>query len=170
VDQADRYRQLALLGRDAFLASAAPAALIRRRADDASDPLDRTGSGDRDLDAETQVAAAVGRRRSPQGVEVYPLAKKPGASFPDMITIGRTANNDIVLRDVTVSRLHAFFRRRDDRWVMADAGSKNGTAVEGEPLMPRREREVGSGTGVRIGDLELTFYTAAELFAVLSGK
>jgi len=169
VDQADRYRQLALLGKDVFLASAAPAALIRRRADD-SEVLDRTGSGDKDLDAETQVAAAVGRRRAPGGIEVFPLAKKPGASFPDMITIGRTANNDIVLRDVTVSRLHAFFRRRDDRWVVADAGSKNGTAVEGEPLLPRRERDVGSGTGVRIGDLELTFYTAVELFAVLSGK
>ncbi|MCE9577378.1 MAG: FHA domain-containing protein [Deltaproteobacteria bacterium] len=169
MDQADRYRQLALLGKEVFLASAAPAALIRRRAED-SEVLDRTGSGDKDLDAETQVAAAVGRRRAPGGIEVFPLAKKPGASFPDMITIGRTANNDIVLRDVTVSRLHAFFRRRDDRWVVADAGSKNGTAVEGEPLLPRRERDVGSGTGVRIGDLELTFYTAVDLYAVLSGK
>ena len=167
MDQADRYRQLALLGRDAFLATSAPAALVRKRGEDSGD-RDVEGSGE--LDAETQVAQQVTKRRNPTSVEVYPLAKKPGASFPDMITVGRTGNNDVVLRDVTVSRLHAFFRRRDERWVLADAGSKNGTAVDGDPLQPRRERDLASGTPVRIGDLELTFYLAPDLFDVLGGR
>jgi len=168
VDQADRYRQLALLGKDAFLATAAPAALVRRRNEDSADADLDMPSGE--LDAETQVAAQVTQRRHPSGIEVYPLAKKPGASFPDMITIGRTANNDVVLRDVTVSRLHAFFRHRDHRWMLADAGSKNGTSVDGDALPPRRERDVQSGTPIRIGDLELTFYSATDLFDLLGGR
>ncbi len=169
MDQADHYLQLALLGLDAFVASAAPAALVRARPDAGSDDDDISHESSVDLESETMVAPITGDRKRLAKVEIYPLAKKPGASFPDMITVGRTANNDIVLRDVTVSRLHAFFRHRDKKWVVADGGSKNGTRLDGVALEPRRERDVGSGQVVRIGDLELTFYTAAALFHVIGG-
>jgi pSer/pThr/pTyr-binding forkhead associated (FHA) protein len=169
VDQSERYLQLALLGRSAFLASAAPAALVRRRFEDAEHDTD-SGRG-ADDDVETLVAPVLGQRRGPRAIEVYPLSKKPGASFADMITIGRTANNDVVLRDVTVSRFHAYFRHRVeqgvDRWLVADAGSRNGSELGGAALEARREREVTSGAPVRIGDLELTFFVASELFEVL---
>ncbi|MEZ4402086.1 MAG: FHA domain-containing protein [Kofleriaceae bacterium] len=165
MDQSERYLQLALLGRGAFLAAAAPAALIRRRQEDLDADSDAGRGGDDDV--ETLVAPVLGQRRGPRAIEVYPLAKKPGASFADMITIGRTPNNDVVLRDVTVSRFHAYFRQRGARWLVADAGSRNGSAVAGGPLEARREREVDSGTPVRIGDLELVFYGAEALFDVL---
>jgi hypothetical protein len=35
--------------------------------------------------------------------------RKVQSTFPDMITVGRTANNDIVLADMSVSKFHAFF-------------------------------------------------------------
>jgi hypothetical protein len=168
VDQAERYLQLALLGRSAFLASAAPAALVRRRADTGETDSDSRPAVDEDVD--TLVAPVLGRRRGPRGVEVYPLAKKPGASFADMITVGRTPNNDVVLRDVTVSRFHAYFRQRGDKWIIADAGSKNGSELEGTPLEARKERDLASGSAVRIGDFELTFYLASELYGVLGGR
>jgi hypothetical protein len=168
VDQAERYLQLALLGRSAFLASAAPAALVRRRADGTETDSDSRPALDEEVD--TLVAPVLGRRRGPRGVEVYPLAKKPGASFADMITVGRTPNNDIVLRDVTVSRFHAYFRQRGDKWIIADAGSKNGSELEGVPLEARKERELASGVAVRIGDFELTFYLSTELYGVLGGR
>ncbi len=168
MDQAERYLQLALLGRSAFLASAAPAALVRRRADGTDTDSDSRPSLDEEVD--TLVAPVLGRRRGPRGVEVYPLAKKPGASFADMITVGRTPNNDIVLRDVTVSRFHAYFRQRGERWIIADAGSKNGSELEGVPLEARKERELATGVAVRIGDFELTFYLSNELYGVLGGR
>jgi Inner membrane component of T3SS, cytoplasmic domain len=166
VDQAERYLQLALLGRSAFVASSAPAALVRRRLDDLNEDTDSERGGDDEVD--TMVAPVLGQRRGPRSVEVYPLAKKPGASFVDMITIGRTPNNDVVLRDATVSRFHAYFRQRADKWLVADAGSRNGSALAGTGLEARREREVSSGVAVRIGDLELTFFTAGDLFELLS--
>lgn len=167
MDQSERYRQLTLLGRSAFLASAAPAALVRRRVEESEGETESGRGGDEEV--ETLVAPVLGQRRGPRAIEVYPLMKKPGASFADMITVGRTANNDVVLRDVTVSRFHAYFRRRtENEWVMADAGSRNGSELDGAPLEARREREIRSGAPVRIGDLELTFYVASELFDVLA--
>ena len=72
-------------------------------------------------------------------LEVFPLAKKAGASFQDRITIGRTSNNDVVLNDTSVSRLHAYIRRDGQGWIVADAGSKNGSWLRGAQLDARRE-------------------------------
>jgi hypothetical protein len=173
VDPADHYLDLVKLGKDAFVSSAAPAALIRSRPDPgALTPVpdsDASRESSVDLDTETWIgdADAKGRRRN-RKLEIYPLAKKPNAPFPDMITVGRTPNNDIVLRDATVSRLHAFFRHKGDTWQIADGGSKNGTFLDGLALAPRKEKGLGTGQVVKIGDLELTFYTSEDLFKLLS--
>src|SRR5690349_4740712 len=36
--------------------------------------------------------------------------RKVQKEFPGMITVGRTANNDVVIEDPQVSKFHAFFR------------------------------------------------------------
>jgi hypothetical protein len=100
-------------------------------------------------------------------LQIYPLLKKPNAPFADMITVGRTDNNDVVLKDITVSRFHAFFRQRGDEWMVCDAGSKNGTLLRNAPLVPRKEQPLSSGDAVRLGDIATTFYTAHDLFDVL---
>lgn len=71
--------------------------------------------------------------------------KKVQATFPSMITFGRTDNNDIVLPDEQISKFHAFFRLVDDGVQLFDAGSRNGTFVGGHRLQPR-------AAGVRIPD------------------
>jgi len=103
-------------------------------------------------------------------LEVYPLAKKAGASFQDRITIGRTSNNDVVLNDTSVSRLHAYIRRDGQTWIVADAGSKNGSWLRGAQLDARREVVLPSRALLKLGEVELTFYTAADLFAALGGS
>jgi len=82
-------------------------------------------------------------------MEIYPLAKKPGASFRDRITIGRTSNNDVVIVDHSVSRLHGYVRERmagclPMRARRTAAGSATraraaagGTAVVGSRAAPR---------------------------------
>jgi len=168
MDASAHYRHLATLGRDEFLAAAAPAALVRHRTED---PLatsgERTLTLDESVDDET---LQHGRYNvSDVEMEVYPLAKKAGASFADRITIGRTGNNDVVINDHSVSRLHAYVRFQDGGWFVADAGSKNGSWLRGDKLEPRRERPLSSRIVLRLGDVDLTFYLAADLFAVLGG-
>jgi hypothetical protein len=170
VDVASHYRQLVRLGLEEFLASAAPAALVRHRSGFDDQPV--SGVHTLTLDREIEQTLPAGRE-SPaveSELELFPLTKKPGASFPDRITIGRTGNNDIVIPDGSVSRLHAYVRRDGSRWLVADAGSKNGSWLGGAVLAARKETSLASRAELRIGDVDLIFYVAADLFAALGGK
>jgi hypothetical protein len=170
MDAAAHYRHLRSLGRDEFLAAAAPAVLVRYRP---SDP-DPTATATKTLTMDEEDAGETVDETMPHGkftpepteMELYPLAKKPGASFRDRITIGRTANNDVVIADHSVSRLHAYVRQATG-WVVADAGSKNGSWLDDVPLDPRREVPLPPGSVVRLGEVALTFYRSADLFDLL---
>ena len=167
VDLTSRYLDLARRGRATFLESAASASLFRRRGRRSS-----SSGPDRFEDSEPTTSVGVhgvfdAASAQLGDLEVYPLIKKPGAAFADMITVGRTGNNDVVLVDVTVSRFHAFFRRRGDRWLLCDAGSKNGTRVGGQMLAARAEAPLRSGATIRVGDVEAVFYAAPELYDIL---
>ena len=168
VDAAAHYRQLLQLGRAEFLASAAPAALVRYRKD-GDDPA-TSGITTLSLDEEIEETLPHGRVTLDEvDLQIFPLTKKPGASFPDRITIGRTNNNDVVIADTSVSRLHAYVRRDGASWIVADAGSKNGSFLRGETLEARREKPLPSRAILRLGEVEMTFYTATDLYSALGG-
>src|SRR5260370_38698193 len=64
-------------------------------------------------------------------------------------TIGRDAACDLVLSDMTVSRTHAGLQREADGWILSDAGSTNGTRLNGwrvtEPVPGRAGGQVPLG-------------------------
>jgi adenylate cyclase len=65
------------------------------------------------------------------------------------ITLGRDAQNDVVIMDRKASRLHARIERRRDKFVIVDVSS-NGTfcTMNGEPeIMLRREEFILRGSG-----------------------
>jgi hypothetical protein len=65
-------------------------------------------------------------------------------------TIGRDAACDLVLYDMTVSRTHAGLRREAGGWLLSDAGSTNGTRLNGwrvtEPVPLRAGDRVSFGS------------------------
>jgi len=67
----------------------------------------------------------------------------------DRFTIGRDAACDLVLSNMTVSRTHADLRREADGWLLSDAGSTNGTRLNGwrvtEPVPIRAGDQVTFG-------------------------
>jgi pSer/pThr/pTyr-binding forkhead associated (FHA) protein len=94
---------------------------------------------------------------------VIELAAKDGG--PE-VRLGRDAENDLVIDDATLSRVHLVLRR-DPRgaWTAQDTGSRNGTRVDGAPAtspLPLRVRSV-----IEAGAVRLTFYDAATLYARL---
>jgi predicted component of type VI protein secretion system len=57
----------------------------------------------------------------------------------EKLSIGRAEGCGVAVPwDPEVSRLHAVVERIDGVWVLEDAGSRNGTAVDGEPVTGRR--------------------------------
>jgi len=171
MDAAAHYRHLLTLGRDEFLASAAPAVLVRYRLrrPDLSVSGSKTLTFDQVLHETIDQSSADGKVPSEATeMELFPLAKKVGASFRDRITIGRTDNNDVVIADPSVSRLHAYVRHANG-WVVADGGSKNGTWLGNEHLEPRREVTLPPGAVIRFGDVHLTFYRSSDLFELFGG-
>jgi pSer/pThr/pTyr-binding forkhead associated (FHA) protein len=78
----------------------------------------------------------------------------------DSVTVGRRTDSGVFLDDVTVSRAHATFERRaGDGWFVKDAGSLNGTYVNGEQV---DETKLATGDQVQIGRFRLTFFQAEE--------
>jgi pSer/pThr/pTyr-binding forkhead associated (FHA) protein len=70
------------------------------------------------------------------------------------VTFGRAEDNVIILDDPSVSRHHAVLTRRDEGWVVADAGSKNGLQVNGRAAS---SAVLEDGDTVEIGDVTLRF-------------
>ena len=70
---------------------------------------------------------------------IEPVRKaKPG--FDETISIGRTEDNDIMLEDVQVSKLHALMTMEGTRVTVQDAGSLNGTFVGTQRIYRRTVR------------------------------
>ncbi|MEN3534482.1 MULTISPECIES: DUF1707 and FHA domain-containing protein [Microbispora] len=65
--------------------------------------------------------------------------------------VGRGSSCDLVLADLTVSRVHAELRREhDDSWLLVDLGSMNGTRLNGWRLVG--PAHVRAGDEVAFGD------------------
>jgi hypothetical protein len=171
MDASAHYRQLISLGRDEFLSAAAPAALVRFRGESGDGGGGRTLTLDEDHGGSIDETLPLGSFSITDiDMAIHPLLKKQGASFPDRITVGRTSNNDVSIPDHSISRLHAYVKLANQVWVVADAGSKNGSWLRGEVLEARRERPIQSREVLRLGEVDLTFYLAADLFQVLGGR
>ena len=73
---------------------------------------------------------------------------------PEEIVLGRDVNTDVFLNDMTVSREHATIVHRGDTVVIRDAGSLNGTYVNGVCV---DEAELHNGDEIQIGTFHLAF-------------
>lgn len=66
---------------------------------------------------------------------VVKLKNRPLKTYPftgRAVTIGRLAQNDIVIDNLSVSRMHASVSKSKDGYTLTDLGSKNGTHVNGQ--------------------------------------
>jgi pSer/pThr/pTyr-binding forkhead associated (FHA) protein len=96
----------------------------------------------------------------PAGSALLVVQRGPntGARFlldADRTTAGRRPESDIFLDDVTVSRKHAEFIRRQGQFVVRDVGSLNGTYVHRDRI---DEVVLRPGDEVQIGKYRLVFY------------
>jgi len=89
--------------------------------------------------------------------------KRRGRRFrfrAERISIGRGTDNDVVLNDAGVSRVHARIERRGAAWVLIDRGSANGTELNGAALAVAATLQ--DGDRIRLGKVTFEFRTAVE--------
>ena len=67
------------------------------------------------------------------------------------ITVGRLPENDVVIHDLLVSRHHAVLECVGGRWRIRDAGSANGTYLNGQRVTGTEVAEVAEGDLIGIG-------------------
>jgi DNA-binding CsgD family transcriptional regulator len=73
--------------------------------------------------------------------------------------LGRSSQCDLVVDDPSISRKHAEIRIREDRLLLKDLQSRNGTFVDGQPI---QAIEVSEGQVVRFGKVSFTVQTDDE--------
>lgn len=61
-----------------------------------------------------------------------------------------------------VSRIHAVINRQDDTLTLVDAGSANGTHLNGQRLIPQQPRVLRDGDEIRFGKLVAHIYFKSE--------
>jgi pSer/pThr/pTyr-binding forkhead associated (FHA) protein len=70
------------------------------------------------------------------------------------LRLGRSPDNELILRDPATSGHHARLERRGTSFYIIDLGSTNGTLVNGEPV---QEKELKHGDRITIGQNAVSF-------------
>src|SRR5947207_8215615 len=94
--------------------------------------------------------------------DVYRLT--PG----QVMTVGRATTNRIVIQDEVCSRHHCEVFQNGTTWTLRDLGSRNGTLVDGEPVVG--DVELKPGQLIQIGPCDLAFtYDLSQAFPKSEG-
>ena len=111
-------------------------------------------------EAPAQEPAVAGVDALPAGSALLVVKRGPNAGSRflldrDTTSAGRHPDSDIFLDDVTVSRKHAEFVRREGQFVVRDVGSLNGTYVRRDRI---EEAVLRDGDEVQIGKYRMVFH------------
>ncbi len=114
-------------------------------------------AGPPSLDGRTAVMPVVedpATAATPVTLVIHEPGREPRALLlTGVVRLGRAADNDIVLDDGIVSRVHGRLAPRHGTWVFQDLGSSNGSFLNGHPVT---EAALGIGDELRLGATRLT--------------
>jgi len=89
----------------------------------------------------------------------------------EQLTVGRGEDCDVSINDATLSQTHLVLRRRaPSGWTVRDAGSTNGTVVDGALVPAGKPVDLKSGARIQAGGVTLTFYVPAGLLMRLRSR
>lgn len=105
-------------------------------------------------------------------LSLIPVRKREGANpFENLVTLGRARNNDVVIPDTRVSKLHTHFGRVGSSWSVYDASSSNGTWVDGVRVEPPDGMRLRSPCVLSLaGEVDLMFLLPDDLFDLIRSE
>lgn len=84
-----------------------------------------------------------------------------GCRLEGRMLVGRRLTNDIIINDVAVSRIHAWFDDDKGNFYIADNSSRTGLKLNGKPATGRQL--LADGDRIDIGPTRITFHMGDEL-------
>jgi FHA domain-containing protein len=105
----------------------------------------------------TRPQAGAGVSTGPQAeltIETGPDAGHTHRAGNLALRMGRSPDNDVILRDPATSGHHARLERRGDQFWVVDLGSTNGTFVNGESI---QEKQLNHGDRLTVGQNSVHF-------------
>lgn len=176
---ADRIR----LTREGFLAKHPSAVLLHRweAAEDDSEYAITAHISMIDVPAKNDVVrhaeplAAIGitsKAMNAPDVVAFPIVKRSGGVLQDRVSVGRSRNADIHLPFRRVSKFHAFFTAQPSggKFFLTDAGSTNGTFVNGRRVSTGQPVEVSDKALIHFSHFLFVFFTPIGFYGLLSGE
>ena len=76
------------------------------------------------------------------------------------ITVGRIAENDLQIEDISVSSRHAVLTLVHGDYVLRDTGSTNGTRLNGQELEPETDHRLQDGDVILFGKVETAYQSS----------
>ena len=102
-------------------------------------------------------------------LRVKPLVKSSGNPYTERVSIGRARNCDIILRDSSVSKLHAQVRQGEDgKFELIDLGSQNGTSVNDVKTKPNEAVPLHADDLITVGTVGVRVLSAKVVHTILS--
>jgi hypothetical protein len=99
---------------------------------------------------------------------IYPLMKRThSASHNDRFAIGRIKENDMIMKDMAISKRHAIIDIHKGSFLLKDCGSTNGTRLNGQTVNANPV-ELNDKDIIQLGNHRFTFLTPASLYDLLS--
>jgi pSer/pThr/pTyr-binding forkhead associated (FHA) protein len=109
----------------------------------------------RNVDAFVLRSAFIALRLPSMATLIYNHAgSRRGGVIDGRVLFGRKLPHGVAIDDPAVSRLHAWIDRRNDTFLLTDAGSRTGTFVNGEGVV---RRELVEGDTIRVGPIDVVF-------------
>jgi len=79
------------------------------------------------------------------------IAKRPGNPFTHLVSIGRSASNDVAVAVDSVSKVHGYFVRDGIAWSFTDHGSTNGSLIGDRKVEPGEKVLLFDGSVLQLG-------------------
>ncbi len=93
------------------------------------------------------------------------LRKRPGNPYAHLISIGRSATNDLVVSLDTVSKVHGYFVHNDGVWQFTDRGSTNGSCLNEKRLEAGKPVQLIDGDRLQLGkDVTFVYMNPASFY------
>ncbi len=158
-----------LASRDAFLARFTCPVLLH----DGSPASDERCFATLHAHDEAATVRLATRPEEVRGLRVWHVRKRPGGLYSNLITLGRALSHDMVIAHAKISKFHAYFTSSDGGYHLTDAGSTNGTTVNGAALEARVATPILDGALLGFWQFPFRFYTPCgfhELLRSLLGE